>query len=338
MNPTVKPTTPTAPPGGFQQGGWYGGQQYWNGQLGSPGVITNPGQQGFGQPVSKETVAQTNPANVAYLQTQGATLPSAGTPTPAGVGTGVGGMPAPATIDLVGLNKSLSESAGIPAIEQKITDAGNAYKENLSKINDNPYLSEADRTGRAEKLRIDYNNDIKNVNETLAMKKADIETQINLQAKQFDINSQAAKTAFDQFNSLLSSGALDNASGIDIASITRATGISSSMIQSAISAAKTKDAKMIQYDDGKNQGVAIIDANGNIIKKSVISTSKPKANEPTVNSQVIEATAVISDYIRDKKAQVAASPEDFIAKLILAYPLATETLMTAKDIRNITGQ
>lgn len=69
--------TPKAPPGGFQQGGWYDGMQYWNGSFSSPGQIhPESNQQGAGQMVSKEVVAQTNPANVAYLQGQGAKLPS----------------------------------------------------------------------------------------------------------------------------------------------------------------------------------------------------------------------------------------------------------------------
>lgn len=33
-------------------GGWYNGRQFWNGQLGAPGVIINPNQQGAGQAVS----------------------------------------------------------------------------------------------------------------------------------------------------------------------------------------------------------------------------------------------------------------------------------------------
>lgn len=61
----------SAPPGGFQTGGWYQGRQYWDGTLSEPGVI-HPlsNQQGAGQAVSNEVIAQTNPANVAYIEQQ----------------------------------------------------------------------------------------------------------------------------------------------------------------------------------------------------------------------------------------------------------------------------
>lgn len=35
---------PKAPPGGFQNGAWYEGRQYWNGTFGAPGVGNNPNQ------------------------------------------------------------------------------------------------------------------------------------------------------------------------------------------------------------------------------------------------------------------------------------------------------
>lgn len=57
-----------APSGGFQQGGWYDGRQYWDGKLGDVNVIINPNQQGYSQQVSKEVVQQTNPNNWDYLQ------------------------------------------------------------------------------------------------------------------------------------------------------------------------------------------------------------------------------------------------------------------------------
>ena len=56
------------PAGGWQQGAWVQGRQYWGGTLSQPGQI-NPlsNQAGAGQQVSSEVVSQTNPANVAYL-------------------------------------------------------------------------------------------------------------------------------------------------------------------------------------------------------------------------------------------------------------------------------
>ncbi len=62
---------PVAPPGGFKQGGWYEGRQYWNGSFSAPGVIHSQSDQvGAGKPVSREVIAQTNPNNVAYIAEQ----------------------------------------------------------------------------------------------------------------------------------------------------------------------------------------------------------------------------------------------------------------------------
>lgn len=271
-----------------QQGAWYDGQQFWAGTLSNPGQINQySDQQGAGGYVSKEVVQQTNPANWDYIQKQQQAYNVTPTPSPSShfkadsfssspSGDGVG-FTAPAPIDLPGLYETLKKNAGISELEQKMADKADAYAKQQSKINDNPYLSEASRQGRIQKLSIDYNNDIKNDQDLLAMKKADIEVSLNLQSKQFDINSQVARDALDRFNVLLQSGALDNASGDDIANITRATGLSSQAIMSAVSANKKKNQQtsVVSYDDGVNQGFAVIDTQtGEIISKQTIAASK----------------------------------------------------------------
>jgi len=274
-----------------QQGGWYDGQQFWGGTLSNPGQINaQSNQQGAGQYVSKEVVQQTNPNNWDYLQKQQQAMgvspspsnqmPSEMIPGSSPSGAGVG-FSAPAPIDLPGLYNTLTKNAGISDLEQKMADKADAYAKQQSKINDNPYLSEATRVGRVQKLSIDYNNDIKNDQDLLAMKKADIETQLNLQSKQFDINSQVARDALERFNVLLQSGALDGASGADIANITTATGLSSQAIMSAVAANKKKNMQtsVVSYDDGTNQGFAVIDTQtGQIISKQVVAASKPSAS------------------------------------------------------------
>lgn len=293
-----------------QQGGWYDGQQLFNGTLSQAGVINSQSnQQGAGQAVSKEVVAQTNPANVAYLKqqnpnaapanpvdTNGAAANVGGGTTPgAGSGGGVGIAP-PATINLPGIYQSLSDKAGISDLEKQLSDQQTSYNTAQSQINDNPFLSEASRVGRIQKLTTDYNNNTKATQDTLAMKNADIQTQLSLQTQQFNINSQAAQQGLQQFQTLLSSGALDNASGQDIANITTATGLSSDMIQSAVSAQKQKDVNtsVIQYDDGTNQGFAVINTQtGAVINKQVIGPSKPSTtgNSTTASTNKSEALA-----------------------------------------------
>src|SRR3990167_4593757 len=149
------------------------------------------------------------------------------------------------TIDLPSLYEGLYAKSGIKDIENELSTKSKAYTERVAKIKDNPYLSEATMTGRLKKLDEKFNDDTANIRNDIATRKADVETQLNIQTKQFDINSNQVKQAWDQFNSLLSNGALDNASGEDIANITRATGISSSMIQSAIGVSQAKNAPKV---------------------------------------------------------------------------------------------
>jgi hypothetical protein len=219
-------------------------------------------------------------------------------PTMGGGGGGVGitsGVSAPIgapTINLPELYEKMYETSGISDIESKISERSKAYNEAVAKIKDNPYLSEATMVGRLKKLDDKFNADTAVLRDEVATKKADIETRLNIQIKQFDINSDQARLALDQFNSLLESGALNNAGGEDIASITRSTGLSSSMIQSAIQQQRSKNISttMVSFDDGVNQGFALVnDRTGDIIKRNIVSTSKQK--EETKKASVVEQRA-----------------------------------------------
>lgn len=189
------------------------------------------------------------------------------------------------TINLPELYQKLFDSSGIKDIEGELSAKSRAYTEQVAKIKDNPYLSEATMTGRLSKLDDKFNADSQNIRNDIAMRKADIETKLNLETKQFDINSQQAQQAWSQFNSLLNAGALDNASGEDIANLTKATGISSSMIQSAIGTSKAKNApklntQVIQVDDGNEVSAVVINQDtGEVINRQVIGASTPTAAE-----------------------------------------------------------
>ncbi|HZX14976.1 MAG TPA: hypothetical protein VFF49_11330 [Thermodesulfobacteriota bacterium] len=216
---------------------------------------------------------------------QGKGGPTASAGAGAGAGVGITNQP---TIDLVGIYKGLYESSGISGKEQELADKTKGFNEAVSKINDNPFLSEANRVGRIQKLQTDYNNAIQGVQNELATKKADVETQLSLQTKQFDINSQQAQQALQQFQTLLGAGALDSASGTDIANITRATGLSSSMIQSAIDTSKKSkiQTQVVSFDDGVNSGFAVINPQtGEIINKQVLAVSQPKASTGTAGER-----------------------------------------------------
>ena len=258
-----------APTGGFKEGGWYAGRQYWGGTLSDPGVIhSSSNQQGAGQLVSPEINRQSDAVQgnqqgdiERYLATQRqkqaqlnvrptgynptnnyGTGAGAGAGMPGGEGAGMGFQGAPA-INLQNIYDQNYASSGIKELEEELAGLNRQYTESRGKNNDNPYLSEATRVGREAKLERLHGERTANLRNEVAMKKADVETKLNLSLKQFDINSQQAKQSLEQFNTLLSMGALDNLSGEDIANITRSTGISSNMIQGAINTSKAKNVR-----------------------------------------------------------------------------------------------
>jgi len=231
-----------------------------------------------------------------------------------GISGGIGITPA-VTLNLPDLYKSLTDSSGVGELESGLKAKADAFQKAQSQINDNPFLSEATRVGRVSKLTTDYNTSIKNDQDALAMKKQDIQTQLDLQTKQFDINSSASKQALDQFNVLLQSGALAGASGNDIAAITKATGISSSMIQTAIKAQTQKDMKtsVSTVDDGTAIWSVVIDSNtGNIISKQQIGKSKPSSTGSTATEKQAALQSQFITALENKKNSYGhVSPQDW---------------------------
>lgn len=357
------------PPGGFQQGGWYNGRQYWGGTLSDPGVIHPSSDQiGAGQAVSAEVNRQTSvaaglapDANQRYIeqerdkqetarvlampQNQGASTyaqrqasgqtavtsaPSKPLVTPL-VDTLNIQAKAPQGLDLPNLYKSLQAGSGITEAEGQLSALTKANNDAMSKINDNPWLSEATRVGRISKLATDYENKASAIRGDIAVKKADIETKLNLQTKQFDIESQQAQTAMSQYNTLLNSGALDNATGEDIASITRSTGLSSAMIYGAINSKKVNDIKTstVSFDDGTNQGFAVINSQtGEIISRQIVAASKPDTSNISFDDGTNQGFATIDNRTGQviNKQNIAGSK-----------PSTTTNGFTATQQRDLVG-
>lgn len=246
-------------------------------------------------------------------------------------GTGIAGGVAfnQPTIDLPKLYDSLYSSSGISDIERGLSDKTNAYNQQVANIKDNPYLSEGTMTGRISKLTDKFNADQANIKNDIAMRKADVETKLNLQTKQFDINSKQAQLAWDQFNSLLNAGALDNASGEDIANLTRSTGISSGMIQSAIGVSKAKNApkvntSVIQTDDGTNVYAVVLNSDtGQVINRQVLGASTPttaevKAELPSPGGK----TPTKKQIADDKAAAPSQATQDAKSRMTLGTMMA----------------
>lgn len=288
-----------APSGGFKQGGWYSGRQYWNGTLSDPGTIhPESNQTGAGQAVSAEVNAQSaaqqgvTPQQFdSYLQqqtTQQQTQnvqpvaniqpkPQQQQPQPTAPSSPAVDMmalkpAAPATIDLPAMYDQIYKTSGISDLEAQYSKMEQDFIEAQGKINDNPFLSEATRVGRIAKLQQLFNERTANIKNDITTRKAEVETKVNLQTKQYDITRQEYKDNLDRFNMLLSSGALTDASGEDLASLSAATGIAPSMIQSIVNTAKADKIKpqvLTSTDDNGNVTVSVIDANtGDVIKQT----------------------------------------------------------------------
>lgn len=336
-----------------QTGGWYDGQQFWGGTLSQPGQI-NPlsNQQGAGDLVSKEVISQTNPANVAYLEQQRANmgltqpLPEFGVSQAPGYNYTPGGAqaatsaasaftaPQTASLNLPELYKSLYSSAGIQEKESELAALERQKTEVLGGINDNPYLSEATRVGRVAKVEELHGNRTQNLRDEIATKKADIETQMNLELKQFDINSQQIQLAWQQFNTLLQMGALDGATGDDIANITRATGISSDAVYSAINASKKsrQNTQLIQVDDGTSVNAVLVDTDtGAILNTTKLASSKPSA--PKAMSDSERQSILINSAAQDARSGYGV--RDIFAEYI-GY-IDPNTLLSIYNANSIYG-
>jgi hypothetical protein len=317
-----------APTGGFAQGGWYSGRQYWNGTLSDPGSIhQESNQQGAGQAVSNEVIAQTNPNNVGFIQqeqqkAQANPVQPAPTVAPTnfsqagttGQSTGAAPVVNPQpSINLPQIYENLYAQSGIKDKEAEYTTMEKSFIEAKGKINDNPFLSEATRVGREAKLQKLFDERTANIRNEIATKKADIEMQLNLQTKQFDINTQQAQLALSQFNSLLEMGALNSASGEDIANITRSTGLSSQMIQAAVQANKVKgySSSTQTFDDGTNEGFIIytVDQMGNVVNQVRQVTGK-SSKLATQYGSTPALSDYISSYVTNQKSGGVASGKD----------------------------
>lgn len=195
------------------------------------------------------------------------------------------------SLNLTELYDRLHKDNNISGLEGNLSNLTKQYTELKAGINDNPFLSEATRVGRVAKAETLFNERTANIRGDIATKKADIETRLNLATKQFDINNTVTQQAVSQFNTLLSSGALDNAPPETIAELTRKTGMSSATIYAAIAASRKKTeaanaeanrakTEVMKFDDGDNQGYVVVNTQtGAIVKKEIIAASAPTATE-----------------------------------------------------------
>lgn len=294
-----------------QTGGWYDGQQYWNGSLSNPGEF-NPqsGSQGAAPVQAKDVsfisqqrakMGLTPTAQPQQQQQQQQQAPQPSQPSQPVQ------MPQRPTINLQDIYSKALETARtstqaeiqstadqVNQIQQRLQQKREQLAQAESQIADNPFYGEATRVGRIAKLRDQYNQDVANVNQELQLAQnrqaqaenkrvkaeADAQVALNIASQQYNIQSQEYQNNLNYFTNLLGSGALNNASPQDIANISTSTGMSTSMIQSIIDQSrKSKEVppQLVPVSDNEGQKIVAIDANGNIINTTIVGRATPQA-------------------------------------------------------------
>lgn len=152
-----------APSGGFQDGGFYGGREYVGGTFSDPGVLhPNSPRKGFeGTKVSNETISQSNPNNVSYINSEIAAqaiqpLPQINYAVSNATAGQVEGLQS--TVDKA--RKTLEDTLGKQKLEvdAKLATARQKEQDTLDKIGElsTPFRAELEKTQR-EALHINEN-------------------------------------------------------------------------------------------------------------------------------------------------------------------------------------
>lgn len=194
-------------------------------------------------------------------------------------------LPQRPTIDLAAEYKSLYDSLGLQgykdavmAKQQEILALRDETDKAAALINENPWSSAANRTGRLAKLEDAYNRKAQVLSAQAALEQQkytdaynELNTQMNLKTQQYNIDTGNLDWSLNQLNSLLSLGALDNASADSLVNIASQVGMTSDMINSMVQMQKNARMKptLLQHtDDFGNVTATLMDANtGNVISQ-----------------------------------------------------------------------
>ena len=181
------------------------------------------------------------------------------------------------SFDLIGATNAVYNTPAIQAANKAISDRQQASADAQANINDNPFYSDAERTGQLSKETTQADNDITVQQNILANLNSQAAIQLNAAQGQYNIDDTAYQQKLTNFQNLVSSGALDNASASDLAGMAVSTGIPISMIQSMQSVSKAKDTpagqspQLIQSTDNQgNLTLLAVDSNGTVLNQTTI--------------------------------------------------------------------
>lgn len=227
------------------------------------------------------------------------------------------------TIDLNAIYNTATNTPEIQALKKEVEQKKAGYNTAVTSINNNPYASEATRLGKISKLDNTAQREIQNLEGNLAQKYADAQTKVNIAAQQYNINNQQYQNELSKLNLLISSGALLNASGNDIAQIGLATGMSSDMIKGIQNKMKSDNVKpqvITNTDDSGRVTVSVIDAqNGNIISQrslGKIGNAQTGGNsnpyKPGTPTYIAAVNAMTRDLQSVSGADRRVAPENYV--------------------------
>lgn len=218
-----------------------------------------------------------------------------------GLGTGTGAG-APGSVNLNSIYDTALKDGGVSELEAELNAKKTALVAAQTNINDNPFYSEASRTGKLAKLDQTAQAEIANLENNISQKKADAQVKLNIATQQYNIDDKNYQNNLQKLNLLISSGAIVNASGADIAQIAQATGMTTSMVKSIQEKAKSdmvKPTVITNTDDNGNVTVSVIDGNtGALIgSNSLGSVGKADSGGASKNASSQEIIGVLSEAL-----------------------------------------
>jgi hypothetical protein len=180
-------------------------------------------------------------------------------------------------------------------------------------INDNPYFSEATRSGRILKLNERANDKLTTLQNRVASLKADEQVAYNVSMDRYKLQQDQIKQNIDRLKMYIDTGAILNATGQDIAKIGVATGMSQAMLQGIISRTRAEIAAQnapktelkVFEDDNGDVTVAVFDSQtSKMVGKSQLSGVSKTKQTNLATEKLKEINDLISDAVKADPYQV----------------------------------
>lgn len=172
---------------------------------------------------------------------------------------------------LQGIYDTALSNAGVSELEKQLQEKQRARDAALADINDNPFYTEATRVGKISKLNQASENDINTLSDQIKSAKADAQVRLSIANQQFNIDDKLYQRNIQKLNTLISTGAINNASSDEISQIARATGLTTSMIKSIQKQATANKKTQVNTstDDNGNVTISVFDpATGAVIAQN----------------------------------------------------------------------